>query len=230
MQPATLAVTSTDNQRSAAAIRARLRRANVFAVNLLGGAGSGKTTLIARTLERLGHLRTAAVVSNLSSRRGAHRSSEFLDCVIPIASPTLAAAHVEAALGELDLDGLDVLFIESSSTYSVDLDLGQDVRVGVFSVSGGDDKAEQRPHVVQESDAVVLTKLDLLPYVPFALDAFRSDVRRLNPSAELIEVSSLRCDLMERWVDWLEARRRQTLGRRRPSVVAREPLPEWFFG
>ena len=151
--------------------------------------------------------------------------------VVPVASPSLAATHIAAVLCDLDLNSLDLLFIESSatSTYPVDLDLGQDLRVGVFSVSGGDDKAEQRPGLVRESDAVVLTKLDLLPYVPFDIGVFRSDVHRLNPSAELIEVSSLRFNCLERWIGWLEMHRGQVRSRRGPMDTD-GPTSEWYFG
>jgi hydrogenase accessory protein HypB len=150
---------------------------------------------------------------------------------------SLAAVHVDAALRDLNLEEFDVLFIESSSsaTFPVDLDLGQDVRVAVFSVSGGDDKAEQSPQLVRESDAVVLTKMDLLPHVPFNLHGFRNDVQRLNPSAQLIEVSSLRAGQIQGWLDWLESRRRQAWRQRRDAAEAStaapdEPMPEWFFG
>jgi hydrogenase nickel incorporation protein HypB len=231
MESPAFAATFNANEQSAAAIRDRLRRADVFAVNLVGGTGCGKTTLIEATLDRFPHLRSAVIVSNLQPRRDANRLARHFDRIVPVAAPSLGAAHVAAALQDLALDDLDLLFIESSSTTSlpVDLDLGQDVRVGVFSVSGGDDKAAQKPQVVRESDAIVLTKLDLLPYVPFELPAFREDVKRINPSAELIELSALRESHVERWIDWLESRRRWVRSNRRPEDSA-EPLPEWFFG
>lgn len=230
MEAPAFAATFNANEHSAATVRERLERADVFAVNIIGGNGSGKTTLIEATLNRLPHLRSAVIVSNLQPRRDANRLSHYFDRIVQVATPSLGATQVAAALADMNLDELDVLFIESSSTTSlpVDLDLGQDVRVAVFSVSGGDDKAAQMPYLVRESDAVVLTKLDLLPYVPFERNAFRDDVHRINPSAELIEVSALRAKQMERWVDWLESRRAEVRSRRNPTPA--EPSSEWYFG
>lgn len=231
MQTSAFAKVFTDNDQSAAAVRSALRGSSVLAINVVGAAGVGKTTLIEQTLQRLPHLHSAVIVSNPAPRRDAHRLMHYFDHVVPVASSSLAATHVAAILRDLDLNTLDLLFIESSatSTYPVDLDLGQDLRVGVFSVSGGDDKAEQRPALVRESDAVVLTKVDLLPYVPFDLGVFRSDVHRLNPSAELIEVSSLRFNCLERWITWLELHREEARSRRAPSDTE-GPTPEWYFG
>jgi len=229
MQATTLSV---GDPSAAATVREKLGGADVFAINLVGGNGCGKTTLIEATLDRLPHLRAAVVASNVQPRRDGGRLAHYFDHIVPVSAPSLSAEDVAAAIGELSLDGLDLLFIESSPGpgFPVDLDLGQDVRVGVFSVSGGDDKAAKKPEVVREADAVVLTKLDLMPYVPFDSSAFRGDVRRINASAELIELSALREQHVDRWIDWLESRRRQAGSRRRRESDMCDPLPEWFFG
>lgn len=220
------------NQRAACANRKRLRQAGVFTLNVVGAGGSGKTTLVEATAQRLDpHLRSAVIVNNLSPKRDAVRLSKCFHDVVQVASPGLAADQFGAALCELDLEAIDVLVVESTTSpaYPVDFDLGQDVRVGVLSVSGGDDKAAQSPYLVRESDAVVLTKLDLLPYVPFDLESFRSDVHKPNPSAELIELSSLRGVNMEGWIEWLQSHRRDAS---RLSMEMRQTCTtsEWFVG
>jgi hydrogenase nickel incorporation protein HypB len=84
-------------------------------------------------------------------------------------------------------------------------DLGQDATVTVFSVAAGDDKADKHPELVQASDLIVLNKVDLLPSVPFDLEAFRADVRRIKPGVELIELSAIKGDGMGRWLEWLRS-------------------------
>jgi hydrogenase nickel incorporation protein HypB len=147
---------------------------------------------------------------------GSHRDADRIACVseqiVQVntcdAGGVVDAGHIRDALGWLDLNGLDLLLIEHVGTLALAAapDVGQDVSVTMFSVAAGDDKADKHPDLVQSGDAVVLNKVDLLPSVPFNLAAFRSDVGRIRPGVDLIELSSVKRDGLERWVNWLRSR------------------------
>jgi hydrogenase nickel incorporation protein HypB len=113
---------------------------------------------------------------------------------------------------QLDLTRIDLLFIENVGNLicPVGFDLGQDHKVGMFCVSGGDDKAAKHPYLVHESKLLLLAKTDLFPHIPFDRELFKSDVRKLNPAVPLLHLSALTGDGMARWIDWLLACRDQT--------------------
>lgn len=204
--------------------RRALRNAGVLAVGLAGDPGCGKTSLIAATIERLmPDLRAGVVACDLDSRADARRLSAVTDQVVEVNTGGLGAvdaARIADALRWLDLSSLDLLFIENIGTLTLESppDLGQDSLVTVFSVAGGDDKAERHGKLVAASDLVILNKTDLLPCVPFDLVGFGRDVRRRNPGAPCVEVSALRGTGLDQWLQWL---------RSRPSRGAAKPS-HWF--
>lgn len=203
------------NDQIAAANRARFRQAGLFAVNLIGSPGCGKTTLLETTLQHLSpRLNIAVIVGDLATARDGQRLGRFCDRVVQINTGKtchLEAFHVQQALEKLPLDGLDILFIENVGNLicPVGFDLGQDVKVAMFSVSEGDDKPAKHPYLVQEADLLILNKLDLLPYVRFDLDAFRNDILRLKPSASILSVSLAANQGIEAWLTWLEQERQR---------------------
>ena len=192
--------------------RDALRAAGVLTVSLLGGPGCGKTSLIAATARRLmPDVHVGVVACDIASHRDADLISSTSEQVVQVntGGPGVAdASHVRDALNWLDLRWLDLLLIENVGTLALPAapDLGQDVSVTVFSVAAGDDKADKHPELVQSSDVVVLNKVDLLPSVPFDLQAFRRDVRRIKPTAQLIEVSAIKGDGLDDWFDYLKSK------------------------
>ena len=192
--------------------RRALRDAGVFAVNLIGGPGCGKSTLVRKTLERLNpRLRVAVIAGSPAEMPGPDRGPPDGRVLHIDGGPAawLDAATVGKALGRLDLASLDLLVIEDVGTLTVPeehRDLGQDVTVTVFSVAAGDDKARKHHGLVRSADAVVLNKTDLALVVPFDLTSFRSDVRGINGRADLFEVSALNGRGVTRWVAWLSRR------------------------
>ena len=192
--------------------RRDLRRSGVFTVCVTGGPACGKTTLIERSVERLTpDVRTAVVVCDVASqtdaaflrRRGVQVVAAGIGC-----SGAFDAGEIRNALQEFDLSSLDLLLVENvGSLIGPPLDLGQDVTVPLFSVAGGDGAAHRHPELVRAGPVVVLSKTDLLPFVPFDLDLFRAEVRALNPSARLIELSGLRDDGLGPWLAWIRESR-----------------------
>jgi hydrogenase nickel incorporation protein HypB len=225
---------SPDTAAPAESNRRALREAQVLAISLVGGPGCGKTSLIDATVERLmPDVHVAVISGDPAPRRDADRGPRRDGQVVRVNTGeggALDAGHVRDALARLDLSGLDLLFIENVGTLAIAAppDLGQDLTVTVLSVAGGDDKAAKHPDLVRASDAVVLNKTDLLAAVPFDLPAFRGDVRRLNPGAELIELSSLRRDGVERWLDWLRRRVPERPRRLAAAGGAGVQVSNWF--
>lgn len=213
--------------------RELLHDAGLFTVHLCGSPGSGKSTLIQATLRRLGQqARIGVIVAHLAADRDAAALQTAGARTIPLEVPALDPAGLHDALGLLVLGSqrLDLLFIEDAgqTTDKPPVDLGQSVRVAVFSVTGGDDKAAEFPQRVRAADLVLLTKTDLLSHVKFDPDVFRNDVQRLNSNARLIELSSTDDATMGHWIDWL-------IGHGLQARLNRKPQPpretsEWWFG
>jgi len=197
------------NDAVAADNRARLRAARIFSLDLIGSPGSGKTALLEATLRGLnGAQRCGVIVGDLATARDGERLERWCAQVVQINTGKtchLEAHHVASALARLDLGQIDILFIENVGNLicPVGFDLGQDVKVGLFSVTEGDDKAAKHPHFVTASDLLLLNKIDLLPYVSFNRELFGEDIRRLKPAAELREISAQTGQGMDAWMGWL---------------------------
>ena len=189
--------------------RERFDRAGVFVVDVLGAPGCGKTALIERTIQLLQPgTRVGVIVGDLATQRDADRMARFTEQVVQVNTGKtchLEANHVRRAMDGIDLDRLDLLFIENVGNLicPVGFDLGQHRKVGIFSVTGGDDKAAKHPYIVCESSLLILNKTDLLPHVPFDLKLFRDDVHRLKPRAALLELSATTGVGLSPWIDWL---------------------------
>jgi hydrogenase nickel incorporation protein HypB len=207
--------------------RDRLRRAGVFTINLIGGPGCGKTSLIEATMRRLMlKRRVGAIAADAHSRYDADRLGVLGDQVLhvdPGGECALNPADVGQALDRLDLPALDLLMIENVSSLvgPGGIDLGEDAKVAVFSVAAGHDKPARHPDVVRGASIVVLNKVDLLAITPFDLATFRETVARLNPSAVVMELSTLGGQGMDAWIEWLEGRSPPSNGDRPVRVTAR---------
>ena len=200
------------NDEIAAGTRTQLERRGIFSVDLIGAPGSGKTALLEATLRAVaGRHRPAVLVGDLATRRDGDRLARWCDRVIQISTGEgchLEASQVRDALARLDLEGVDLLFIENVGNLicPVGFDLGQSAKVGLFSLTEGDDKAAKHPYLVAEADLLLLNKIDLAPYVQFDRAGFEADVRLLNATVPILDVSAATGAGMEAWLDWLEAR------------------------
>ncbi|MCC6581770.1 MAG: hydrogenase nickel incorporation protein HypB [Phycisphaeraceae bacterium] len=200
------------NDEVASMNRLTLRQAGVFTLDLIGAPGCGKTALLERTLRELhGKLHMAVLVGDLTTTRDADRMVQWCDQVVQINTGKgchLDANQIRQAMAQIDLAGLDVLIIENVGNLicPVGFDLGQDVKVGMFSVSEGDDKPAKHPYLVHEASVLLLNKTDLLPYVPFNLERFRQDIAQLNPNVPLMELSVVKGDGFDAWRQWIETK------------------------
>ncbi|MFT2008541.1 hydrogenase nickel incorporation protein HypB [Pontibacter sp. 13R65] len=194
----------------AKAIRDRLPE--VLVINVCSSPGSGKTTLMQETGKRLSDkLNMAVLVGDPETDRDAVRMKEVGINALQIV--TGGMCHIEAqmilqALDHIDLAGVDLLFIENVGNLvcPAAFDLGEDIRVTVLAATEGDDKPKKYPRMFLTSELMVVSKADLLPYVPFSVEAVTQDAREVNPTIEVIAISSLKGDGMDDWCNWLLAK------------------------
>jgi hydrogenase nickel incorporation protein HypB len=198
------------NDEVAAQTRRELACRGIFAIDLIGAPGSGKTALLEATLRAMaGRHRPAVLVGDLATRRDGDRLARWCDRVVQISTGQgchLEAGQVRDALGNLDLEGVDVLFVENVGNLicPVGFDLGQNAKVGLFSLTEGDDKAAKHPYLVAEANLILLNKIDLAPHLTFDRAGFGADVRLLNPTVPILEVSATTGQGLDEWLAWLD--------------------------
>jgi hydrogenase nickel incorporation protein HypB len=202
------------NDDIAAENRARFADRGIYAVDIIGAPGSGKTAILEATLKALKGIRKPAVlVGDLTTRRDGDRLARWCDQVVQISTGQgchLEAGQIRDGLAQLDLADVDVLFIENVGNLicPVGFDLGQAAKVGIFSTTEGDDKPGKHPYLVNEADVLLLNKIDLLPYVSFDRDAFATDVRLLNPRVPILGLSATTGEGLDAWLAWLTSTNR----------------------
>ena len=203
----------SENDRIAAELRARFEKHGVLCLNLISSPGSGKTSLLECTLETLpGHDRVAVLTGDIQTENDANRLKRFHFPVKQITTGGtchLDARMIERHLADWDLEDLDLLLIENvgnlvcPSSY----DLGEAAKVVVLSVTEGEDKPLKYPSIFFKSDLLVLNKIDLLPYVPFDIEAAAENARKVHPGMDIVKVSCLTGNGLHEWLLWLERRR-----------------------
>jgi hydrogenase nickel incorporation protein HypB len=197
----------------AKAIRDRLPA--MLVVNVCSSPGSGKTTLMQETGKRLkGKINMAVLVGDPETERDAIRMRDVGINALQIV--TGGMCHIEAqmilqALDHIDLKDVDLLFIENVGNLvcPAAFDLGEDYRVTVLASTEGDDKPKKYPRMFHTSELLLVSKSDLLPYVPFSVEAVTKDARDVNPDIEVMTISSIKGDGLDAWCDWLLARVQQ---------------------
>ena len=193
-------------------IRDKMQAQGTLLVNITSSAGSGKTSLMQETARRLkDRIKMAVLVGDLETERDAIRIREA--GVPSMQIVTNGVCHLEAqmilqAFDHFDTDGLDLLFIENVGNLvcPAAFDLGEDYRVTLLASTEGDDKPKKYPRMFLTSELVLISKADLLPYIPFKVDAAIKDAREVNPELEFITVSSTTGEGIDAWCEWLLAR------------------------
>jgi hydrogenase nickel incorporation protein HypB len=202
-----------ENDRKAAANRARLDADDVVAVNLMSSPGAGKTTLLRRTLKDLAdEFRIGVVEGDIATSIDADRLGRFGAQISLLNTGQgfggechLDAPMVAHALDGLNLAALDLVLIENVGNLvcPAEFDVGAHHKAMVSSVTEGEDKPLKYPVMFAAVELVILNKIDLLPYVSFDEDAFSANLRKVNPQAHIIRTCATSGDGLSSWYEWL---------------------------
>jgi len=189
-----------------------LNRNGVFATNIMAAPGAGKTSLILQTIAELKNkLRIAVIEGDVASTLDSEKVRKEVTDVVQITtrnmseSCTLIANMVGHALKRLPLGDIDLLLIENVGNLICpsEFALGEHRRVVISSLPEGDDKPTKYPLIFADADAVVINKLDFLPYVEFDIQSFQNALKGLNPRVEIFQVSCKTGAGIENWGAWL---------------------------
>ncbi len=201
----------SDNAGIAADLRAYFREHGIVCLNILSSPGAGKTSLLEQTLQAMiggGH-RVLVLTGDSRAERDAERLARFGFPVRQVATGgrcRLDARLVREILGAVSLEGLDLLFIENvgNPECAAALDLGEAAKVVMLSVAEGADKPLKYPALFSRARLMLLHKVDLLPYTRFDVPAAKAEVRRVNPTIEIIETSCVGAPGLKGWLAWIE--------------------------
>ena len=199
------------NDCAAAENRERLDTLGVTCINVLGGAGSGKTSALEAVLPMLtDSLSVAVLEGDLVTTADAERIAALDVPVVQLLTDGgchLNATIVQYAFNRIPLADLDLLIIENvgNPICPANFDLGEHLRISILSVTEGDDKPAKYPLLFKEAALVLLTKCDLLPHTDFDVAAAQKQLRRINPNAEVFSIDIKTGCGFDRLADWIRA-------------------------
>ena len=220
------------NDIAARALRERFRTAGTYVVSLVSSPGAGKTAFLEKVLGLLANrCRVAALVGDLATDNDARRLARSGVPVRQITTGTvchLEAEMVASALAEWRLDELDFLFLENVGNLvcPATFDLGEDLRLVLFSVTEGEDKPLKYPTIFNTADVALVTKKDLAAAAEFDAASAHRNIEAVRPGMEIFEVSARTGEGLERWLDFLHARRETARAHRSSPNEANSPPRE----
>ena len=197
------------NDQKANELRSKMKEKGTLLINLMSSPGSGKTTMLRRTIKALkGKLDIAVMEADIDSDVDAAAISEVGAQTIQL--HTGGMCHLDAAMCAQGLEGLaagdtDVIFLENVGNLvcPAEFDTGAGVNITILSVPEGDDKPLKYPLMYQVCDLVLVNKTDVMPYFDFDLDTLCKNVAMRNPKARVIPISAQTGDGMDAWYQWL---------------------------
>lgn len=200
------------NNATAESNRVTLDNHGCAAINVMAAPGAGKTSFILRTLDLLRpDIQVGVIEGDVASTVDAEKVQNAADAVVQIntrnmpESCALVADMVDEALKKLPLAELDLIIIENVGNLicPTEFNLGEDRKIVIASTPEGDDKPLKYPMIFTDADAIIINKIDLIPYVDFDIDKFKSSVRQMNSSVPFFEVSCKTGAGMAEWIQWL---------------------------
>ncbi|MDR3762617.1 MAG: hydrogenase nickel incorporation protein HypB [Acidobacteriota bacterium] len=200
-----------ENQKLAEELRAKFREHKILVVNIISSPGSGKTTLLERTLERLDKGRRVRLLTgDLQTENDAKRLAQWgfpVKQIITGGTCHLDAKMITKHLEDWPLDTFDMLIIENVGNLvcPTSYDLGEHFKIVMLSVTEGEDKPLKYPSIFVRSELMLLSKVDLLPYLSFDAELAKKNARSVHPGMEIIETSS-KGNGLDTWIAWLDAK------------------------
>jgi hydrogenase nickel incorporation protein HypB len=200
------------NDAIAAKIREELKNKNIFSFNILSSPGSGKTSIVEKTIEYLkDRIKIAVIEGDVQTDLDAKRINMLEVPVTQIV--TNGGCHLEAglvrdALNILDLDGIQLLIIENVGNLvcPASYDLGEDTKVVVLSTTEGEDKPLKYPAMFRNASVLIINKIDLLPYVNSSVEKIRNNAVSINSKLRIFETSCTTGAGIEEWCKWIETK------------------------
>jgi len=192
----------------------------VFVLNVMSSPGSGKTTILEKTLTYLkSEIKSAVIVGDICTTNDANRLATTGVSVVQINTDEfggdchLAAHVVEKAAGNLDLDAIDLLIVENVGNLvcPAEFDIGENARIVVLSVTEGEDKPVKYPLMFRVCDAALLNKIDLLPYLDYDKTEAIKNILQIHPGMPVFEISAKTKDGFSPWIEWLKRNVRQKI-------------------
>jgi len=190
-----------------------LQSHDIFSINIMASPGSGKTSLILRTIEKLSNTMRIAVIEGDTAP--VTLDSDKVDALgIPVIQINtggdchLDALMIKKALGQFDLDAIDLLIIENVGNLvcPAAFQLGTHINMVIASTPEGDDKPYKYPGIYRGIDCLILNKIDLLPHLNFDFDYFKQGLNVLNPGLFIFPLSCQTGEGLDAWIEWLRAK------------------------
>lgn len=198
------------NDAAASENRETFDRCGIACINILGGAGCGKTALLESVLLRLnGDLNVGVLEGDIATTRDAERIAALGVPVVQLLTEGgchLTATHVQRALDKLPMSELDLVIIENvgNPICPANFDLGEHARIAVLSVAEGDDKPSKYPLLFSRANLIAISKCDIAAGITFDRKLVRDDIRRINPDVEIVETSANTGQGISRVRQWIE--------------------------
>jgi hydrogenase nickel incorporation protein HypB len=200
------------NKMVADRMRHKFAHQKIFVLNVMSSPGSGKTTTLIRTLNRLmPDLSCAVIVGDICSTHDADKLSETGAPVVQINTDQfggechLAAHVIETAVSAMDLDEIDLLIVENIGNLvcPAEFDIGEDLKVVMLSTTEGEDKPIKYPLMFRVCDAALINKVDLLPYLDLTVEAIQQSILQVHPDMPIFNISAKTGDGFDAWIAWL---------------------------
>ncbi len=200
---------TASNEKDADALRRGMKFQGTLLINLMSSPGSGKTTLLSSTIQMLEKIKIAVLEADIESAVDAERIEQLGAVAVQV--HTDGMCHMDVGMTKTGIDAMkeddiDLAFLENVGNLicPAEYDTGARYNVMILSVTEGDDKPLKYPLMFEKSDALVISKIDALPYFDFDLDVCIERVKRLNPNIQIFPVSAKTKEGMQEWLNWLQ--------------------------
>ena len=200
---------TASNEKDADALRRGMKFQGTLLINLMSSPGSGKTTLLSSTIQMLEKIKIAVLEADIESAVDAERIEQLGAVAVQV--HTDGMCHMDAGMTKTGIDAMkghdiDLAFLENVGNLicPAEYDTGARYNVMILSVTEGDDKPLKYPLMFEKSDALVISKIDALPYFDFDLETCIKRVKRLNPNIKIFPLSAKTKEGMKEWLNWLQ--------------------------